>query len=275
MEDRKKYENEILNMLFDGCLDPHCKILTIGGAGRNTGEHIFSKKLKNTTVIHINTHMAGMDELQYKGVLLGHTITTGQGACYPEVAQKCLELSIDKIKENVISKNDIVIVIAGMGGGTGTGAAPMVAEIAKQYAGMVVGIVFTPFSSEGRNDIADAILKMEQHTRTTIVLENDRLLEIAPEATLKEAFDIMNRMVMSIIKRVSCEYRDAVVHKVIENVPTIIETMKMRDIAQMPRLAMSARPELAHAISAEMPPPRPESPHNPPGVPGDIPCELS
>ena len=268
MEERKSYEKEIIDMVFDGCLDPHCKILTIGGAGKNAGEYIFSKRLRNTTVIHINTHMAGMEELQYKGVLLGSTITTGQGACYPEVAQKCLELSLDKIKENVINKNDIVIVIAGLGGGTGTGVAPMVAEIAQRYAGMVIGIVFTPFSSEGRHDVTAAIRKMEQHTKTTIVLENDSLLEIAPNATLKEGFDIMNRMVMSVIRRFSCEYREAILDEVLRNVPTIMETMRMKDNAIMPQGQFCENTEIPASIMAENAPPRPESPHNPPSGPG-------
>ena len=168
-------------------------VVGVGGGGCNTVDRMMRMGIKSAQTIAVNT-----DQLQLKGVnahkrvLIGSTVTRGLGAGgFPEVGTKCAEMSREKLKE-VIGEKELVFVTSGMGGGTGTGAAPIVAEIAKEQGAIVVSIVTIPFKLE-RARMTKAKWGLERlaaKSDTVIVIENDRLVSYVPNLPISEAFNL-------------------------------------------------------------------------------------
>jgi cell division protein FtsZ len=168
-------------------------VIGVGGAGCNTVDRMMKNGLKSAQTIAVNTDQLHLKMVQAnKRVLIGSTVTKGLGAGgYPEVALKCAEMSREKLRE-VIGNKELVFVCAGMGGGTGTGAAPVVAEIAKDQGAMVVSVVTVPFKLE-RARVQKAKWGLERlgaKSDTVIVIENDRLVGYAPNLPISEAFNL-------------------------------------------------------------------------------------
>lgn len=169
------------------------KVIGCGGGGSNAVNRMIAGGVQGVEFITVNTdaqalHMSSADsKLQ-----IGEKLTRGLGAgANPEVGKKAAEESREMI-ENALRGADMVFVTAGMGGGTGTGAAPVIAEIAKELGALTVGVVTRPFSFEGRKRSmqADAgIAALKEKVDTLIVIPNDRLLEIVDKNTpMLEAF---------------------------------------------------------------------------------------
>jgi cell division protein FtsZ len=181
-------------------------VLGVGGGGCNTVDRMMKSGIKSATTIAINTdqkHLKMVDA--HKRVLIGATITKGLGAGgFPEVAQKCAELSRDKLTE-VIGENELVFVCAGMGGGTGTGAAPIIADIAKQQGAIVVSVVTYPFSLE-RARIKKAQWGLQELTKksdTVIVIDNNRLVSYVPNLPINEAFNLADAITTRAVKGIA------------------------------------------------------------------------
>ncbi|MGO0062056.1 cell division protein FtsZ [Brevibacillus fluminis] len=169
------------------------KVIGCGGGGSNAVNRMIDGGVKGVEFITVNTdaqalHLSGADlKLQ-----IGEKLTRGLGAgANPEIGKKAAEESRDMI-ENALRGADMVFVTAGMGGGTGTGAAPVIAEIAKELGALTVGVVTRPFSFEGRKRSLHAeagIAALKEKVDTLIVIPNDRLLEIVDKNTpMLEAF---------------------------------------------------------------------------------------
>lgn len=169
------------------------KVIGCGGGGSNAVNRMIAGGLKGVEFITVNTdaqalHLSGADiKLQ-----IGEKLTRGLGAgANPDVGKKAAEESREMI-ENALRGADMVFVTAGMGGGTGTGAAPVIAEIAKELGALTVGVVTRPFSFEGRKRSLHAeagIAALKEKVDTLIVIPNDRLLEIVDKNTpMLEAF---------------------------------------------------------------------------------------
>lgn len=169
------------------------KVIGCGGGGSNAVNRMIAGGVKGVEFITLNTdaqalHLSSADtKLQ-----IGEKLTRGLGAgANPEIGKKAAEESRDLI-ENALRGADMVFVTAGMGGGTGTGAAPVVAEIAKELGALTVGVVTRPFSFEGRkraNQGENGIAALKEKVDTLIVIPNDRLLEIVDKNTpMLEAF---------------------------------------------------------------------------------------
>ncbi|NHN28652.1 cell division protein FtsZ [Paenibacillus agricola] len=169
------------------------KVIGVGGGGSNAVNRMIENGLKGVEFITVNTdaqalHMSKSDhKLQ-----IGDKLTRGLGAgANPEVGKKAAEESKEHIF-NTLKGADMVFVTAGMGGGTGTGAAPVIAEIAKECGALTVGVVTRPFTFEGRKRAAQAeagIAALKEKVDTLIVIPNDRLLEIVDKKTpMLEAF---------------------------------------------------------------------------------------
>ncbi|MEM4633996.1 MAG: cell division protein FtsZ [Candidatus Anstonellaceae archaeon] len=168
-------------------------VVGVGGAGCNTVDRMMKNGIKSAQTIAVNTDQLHLKMIQaHKRVLIGSTITKGLGAGgFPEVAAKCAEMSKDKLKE-VIGEKELVFIAAGMGGGTGTGAAPILADIAKQQGAIVVSIVTVPFRLE-RARMTKAKWGLERlaaKSDTVIVIENDRLVSYVPNLPINEAFNL-------------------------------------------------------------------------------------
>ncbi|MCX6772221.1 MAG: cell division protein FtsZ [Candidatus Micrarchaeota archaeon] len=168
-------------------------VIGVGGAGCNTVDRMMRGGIKSAQTIAVNTDQLHLKVIQaHKRVLIGSSVTKGLGAGgYPEVGTKCAEMSKDKLKE-VISEKELVFICAGMGGGTGTGAAPVIAEIAKEQGAMVVSVVTMPFRLErARMQKAKwGIERLASKSDTVIVIENDRLVSYVPNLPITDAFNL-------------------------------------------------------------------------------------
>jgi cell division protein FtsZ len=169
------------------------KVVGVGGAGGNAINRMVASGMFGVEFIAVNTDSQDLDVSSADLTLcIGESITRGLGAgAKPEVARQAVEEDRDKVAET-LKDTDLVFITAGMGGGTGTGAAPVVAQIAKEQGALCVGIVTEPFQFEGFPRMRNAqagIAELQQHVDTLIVIKNQRLLSICSrDTTLEEAF---------------------------------------------------------------------------------------
>ena len=171
------------------------KVIGVGGGGGNAINRMAKAGINGVELIAINTdkHVLGFSQATQK-IQIGEKVTSGQGAgAKPEVGQKAAEESRDAIIE-ALSGTHMVFVTAGMGGGTGTGAAPIIAEIAKDRGILTVGIVTKPFAFEGNHRMKQAeagIAELAQHVDSLIVIPNERLKYVSEQKiTFANAFSI-------------------------------------------------------------------------------------
>jgi cell division protein FtsZ len=169
------------------------KVVGVGGAGGNAINRMVASGMHGVEFISVNTDNQDL-EMSAANVTLciGESITRGLGAgAKPEIARQAVEEDRDKVAE-YLTDTDLVFITAGMGGGTGTGAAPVVAQIAKEQGALAVGIVTEPFQFEGLPRMRNAqagIAELQEYVDTLIVIKNQRLLSIcARDTTLEEAF---------------------------------------------------------------------------------------
>lgn len=189
--------------------EPACKIIVVGvgGAGNNAVNRMVDVDVTGVEFIGVNTDVQALNLCRAPRLLqIGEKLTKGLGAgAVPEIGQKAAEESADEIAQ-AIKGADMVFVTCGMGGGTGTGAAPIVARIAKEMGILTVGVVTKPFSFEAKSRMQRALVGIEnikENVDTLIVIPNDRLLEIMdrrttlPEA-LKKADEVLQQSVQGI-----------------------------------------------------------------------------
>ena len=183
------------------------KVIGVGGGGSNAVNRMIENGVKGVEFITVNTdaqalHMAKSEQK----LQIGDKLTRGLGAgANPDVGKKAAEESREAVM-NTLKGADMVFVTAGMGGGTGTGAAPVIAEIAKECGALTVGVVTRPFTFEGRKRSGQAELGIEalkEKVDTLIVIPNDRLLEIVDKKTpmleaFREADNVLRQAVQGI-----------------------------------------------------------------------------
>ncbi|ANE47376.1 cell division protein FtsZ [Paenibacillus swuensis] len=194
---------------FDFELDQlaQIKVIGVGGGGSNAVNRMIENGVKGVEFITVNTDAQALHLAKSEHKLqLGDKLTRGLGAgANPEVGKKAAEESKDNIM-NTLRGADMVFVTAGMGGGTGTGAAPVIAEIAKECGALTVGVVTRPFTFEGRKRASQAeqgIEALKEKVDTLIVIPNDRLLEIVDKKTpmleaFREADNVLRQAVQGI-----------------------------------------------------------------------------
>lgn len=169
------------------------KVIGVGGGGNNAVNRMIEHGVEGVEFIAVNTDAQALNLSKAETkVQIGTKLTRGLGAgANPEVGKKAAEESKEQLEE-VLSGADMIFVTAGMGGGTGTGAAPVIAQVAKELGALTVGVVTRPFSFEGRrrsNQAVSGIDTLKSNVDTLIVIPNDRLLEIVDKNTpMLEAF---------------------------------------------------------------------------------------
>ena len=183
------------------------KVIGVGGAGNNAVNRMIESGVKGVEFIVANTDLQVLNNSKAPIKLqLGEKLTDGLGAgAKPEIGREAALESKDAIKD-LLTGADMVFVTAGMGGGTGTGAAPVIAEIAQDLGALVVGIVTKPFSFEGKKRMEQALSglqELKKHVDTLIVIPNDRLREIIDKSTpmldaFREVDNVLRRGVQSI-----------------------------------------------------------------------------
>ena len=169
------------------------KVIGVGGGGSNAVNHMFNKGIVGVDFIVCNTDRQALDisPVPYK-IQLGAQLTDGRGAgMLPEVGMAAANENIDEIRDLLSKNTKMVFVTAGMGGGTGTGAAPVIAKVAKDLGILTVGIVTIPFNFEGKKrrlQAEEGLNKMRENVDTLLVINNERLREFGKDMSLTDAF---------------------------------------------------------------------------------------
>ena len=188
------------------------KVIGVGGCGGNAIEHMITKNLSGVEFICANTDMQALKKSNAKTVLqMGVDITKGLGAgAKPEIGREAALEDRDRIAE-MIDGADMLFITAGMGGGTGTGAAPIIAEVAKEMGILTVAVVTKPFAFEGKRTkvAADGLEELSQHVDSLIVIPNEKLMEVLGEdVPFLEAFraanDVLHNAVSGIAEIINC-----------------------------------------------------------------------
>jgi cell division protein FtsZ len=185
-------------------LDVSIKIVGCGGGGSNTINRIVETGISGAQLCALNTDAKHLLSIHApKKILIGRSVTRGLGAgALPEVGEAAARENENDIKEFLKGAN-IVFVTAGMGGGTGTGSAHFVAQMAKANQALVLGVVTLPFKAEGELRMENAMEGLERLRRicdTTIVIPNDKLLELVPKLPIDAAFKVADEVLMQTIK---------------------------------------------------------------------------
>jgi len=205
MPDNQTFEDtdaELIEVLKG--LKTNIKIVGCGGSGSNTITRIMEEGIQGAEIVAANTDAQHLLLTQAtKKMLLGRRATRGLGAgAIPQVGEMAAREVEDEIKA-IVEGADIVFVTAGMGGGTGTGSAPVVAEVAKNSGALVISVVTLPFSGEGKMRMENAawgLAKLKEKSDTIIVIPNDKLLQLVPRLPLNEAFRFADEVLMRSIK---------------------------------------------------------------------------
>ncbi len=185
---------------------PRIKIVGCGGAGNNTINRMYNIGIDGVETIAVNTDKQHLDVIKAdKKILVGRSLTRGLGAGgFPEIGKRAAELARGTLQE-VLKDTDLLFITAGMGGGTGTGTAPIVAQVAREQGAIVVGMVSTPFKVERARMVKaeEGIADLRAAADTVIVLDNNRLLEMVPNLPLEQAFSVMDQLISETIKGIS------------------------------------------------------------------------
>ncbi len=185
---------------------PRIMIVGCGGAGNNTVNRLHHMGVSGAETIAINTDKQHLDMVQAdKRVLIGKSLTKGLGAGgYPDVGKRAAEMARPTL-EALLDSADLVFITAGMGGGTGTGAAPVVAQVAKDQGAIVVGMVSYPFQVEKARLLRaeDGLELLATAADSVIVLDNNRLKNFVPNLPLGQAFSVMDQLIGETVKGIS------------------------------------------------------------------------
>ncbi|MCH5235495.1 MAG: cell division protein FtsZ [Muribaculaceae bacterium] len=179
---------------FVGSNSSLIKVIGVGGGGSNAVNYMYNQKIPKVSFVVCNTDRQHLEDSPVPHrVLLGENITQGRGAGNkPDVGRKCAEASSESIKELFNDSTEMVFITAGMGGGTGTGAAPVVAKLAKEAGMLTIGIVTVPFMFEGEQKIIKAIngaKEMREHVDALLLINNENLIELYPDLNFFNAFE--------------------------------------------------------------------------------------
>ena len=184
------------------------KVIGVGGGGSNAVNHMFDQEIKGVDFIVCNTDRQALDisPVPYK-IQLGPSLTEGRGAgAIPEIGRNAAVENIDDIRSLLSSGTKMVFVTAGMGGGTGTGAAPVIAQVAKELNILTVGIVTVPFAFEGRRrrqQAEEGLDVMRQCVDTLLVINNERLREVGGNMSLAQAFAMADNVLATAAKGIA------------------------------------------------------------------------
>ncbi len=208
-EERRGYDSSIDQELEDIIQRSRAKICVVGtgGGGNNTVSRLTEIGIEGAETISMNTDAQDLFySVADKKILIGRTTCGGLGAGgMPEVGEECAEESDEEIKEK-LDGADMVFVTCGMGGGTGTGSAPVIAKMAKKIGALTIAVATMPFSAEGlrrRENAEKGLEKLQSAADTVIVIPNDKLLEVAPNLPINKAFMVADELLGRAVKGIT------------------------------------------------------------------------
>lgn len=198
-----KSDDEELEEFLKASL-PNIYVIGVGGSGGNSLDRMNHTGIEGAVMIAMNTDAQALLKIKAdKKMLIGKKTTRGLGAgSNPEVGKAAAEESKEEIK-NFLKDADMVFVTCGLGGGTGTGAIPEVANVAKEKGALVIGVITLPFAVEGKQRIENALSGLERLKKevdTLIIIPNDKILEIAPDLPLQIAFQEVDKILAQSVK---------------------------------------------------------------------------
>jgi cell division protein FtsZ len=214
---------------YNGLNPTRIKVIGVGGGGSNAVNQMVQDGIDNVDVFAVNTDLQHLSRLSVPNkIQIGEKVTRGLGAgSNPEIGEQAAYEDVDKIKE-VLKDTDMLFIAVGLGGGTGTGAAPVIAQVAKEMGILTVGVATLPFKFEHRvrKEIAlKGLEKLKEHVDTYIIIHNDRVSQIANKMlTFKDAFrevdSVLSRVVRGVTNTISTY---AVINIDFADVKTIME----------------------------------------------------
>lgn len=202
---KSKDDEEILKFIEES--RPNIYIVGAGGSGSNTLDRLFQLGISGVNLIAMNTDARHLLHIRAnKKVLLGKKVSKGRGAgSNPAVGEESAKEAIADIKET-LKDPSMVFITCGLGGGTGTGSAPIIAEAAKGMGALTVAVVTLPFTSEGKVRMENALAgleKLKKNADTVIVIKNDKLLNLVPDLPLNTAFKVCDEVLAGSVKGIA------------------------------------------------------------------------
>ena len=186
---------------------PKIMVIGVGGAGCNAANRLANMGITGAQLVAVNTdkqHLSMINDELTK-ILIGKSVTRGLGAGgYPEIGAKAAEVSRNALEE-ILDGVDMLFLSAGMGGGTGTGSAPIIAQIAKEQGAIVIGIVTYPFALEKARLIKaeEGIQNLKEVTDTVVVIDNNRLVELVPNLPIQDAFKVADEVIARTVRGIT------------------------------------------------------------------------
>ena len=186
---------------------PKIMVIGAGGAGCNAVNRLANMGITGAQLVAVNTdkqHLSMINDELTK-ILIGKSVTRGLGAGgYPEIGAKAEEVSRNALEE-ILDGVDMLFLSAGMGGGTGTGSAPIIAQIAKEQGAIVIGIVTYPFALEKARLIKaeEGIQNLKEVTDTVVVIDNNRLVELVPNLPIQDAFKVADEVIARTVRGIT------------------------------------------------------------------------
>jgi len=182
-------------------------VVGAGGSGTNTIDRLFEMGIKGATLIGMNTDAKHLLKIRaQKKIILGKKLTKGRGAgSNPIIGEEAAKEAIPEIKE-ALKDASMVFVTCGLGGGTGTGSAPIIAEAAKSTGALTIAVVTLPFASEGKVRMDNALKgleKLKKNVDTIIIIKNDKLLNLVPNLPLNLAFKVCDEVLAGSVKGIT------------------------------------------------------------------------
>ena len=234
-------------------LKPVVKVVGVGGAGCNIVDAMVDMNLRHVEALAINTDAQNLSGLRCRKMLIGKDVTQGRGAAaLPALGEAAVKADIPKV-EAAIKGADVLFVICGLGGGTGTGAAPVVARLGKKHGALVVALTVFPFKAEGstRGHMAKLGLeKLKDDADAVVVVHNDKLLEDYPDLGFKQALEVEDQLLLNPIKHITQLLTR-------EDLPNLRKVLQMRNIAHLgfgeAKLEMGHRGAVLDAVNSLMP----------------------
>lgn len=209
MDDKAINWGEVPNIpLVEETKDSIIKVIGVGGGGSNAVNHMYRKGIEGVTFVVCNTDNQALEHSPVPNrVKLGDNTTAGLGAGgRPEKAREAAEESIDRIKRVLGTDTHMVFVTAGMGGGTGTGASPVVAQVAHDMGILTIGIVTIPFAFEGFkkiNKALEGVAELSKHVDAILVINNEKLRLVYPNLEMSDAFAIADDVLANAAKSIA------------------------------------------------------------------------
>ncbi|MDO8428386.1 MAG: cell division protein FtsZ [Candidatus Diapherotrites archaeon] len=186
---------------------PRIRVVGVGGGGSNTVQRMHEVGIIGAETFALNTDAQDLIHTQAdRKILIGKQLTRGLGAgSDPQVGEASARESLNELGE-LLKDSDLIFITCGLGGGTGTGAAPVVAEMGKELGALTIGVVTLPFTVEGRTRMENAfagLQRMQEMVDTLIVIPNDKILEIAPDLPVNAAFKVADEVLTNAVKGIT------------------------------------------------------------------------